>query len=464
MNVKELRTILKQGKAQWTIPPEIADGIDVESISKPFALGALPPPAGSLTARSPRMRKATEIGFALWQPNTHRLARPIVNGLPQGWDWRNVQGRNWVSPPKNQGGCGSCVAFGVAAALESHQRIETSNANLLMDTSEANLFFVNERQCNLGDPRYGWSIPPALDYLVDGGTCLEENYPYRDVNQNAELLLGTEHTWKISGYDSTSQPSQMKRWLCEEGPLVTRFSVYQDFDTYWGTGASGVYTHHTGDLRGGHVVAVIGYNDAQSCWICKNSWGQTHGNDGCFQIGYGQCGIDSRMYVIQDVYDVITRDEIAYNPRTLRIIDEGARGWLLTDGVSRMKMLNNKEDARNAMLVARRYTRQGFVGRDNPRQNRIDYITEYWAGSSSLPYEPLTNVDAIPYNPTKVVAEDIDADGWRLKEGNHWMLLADDLNDALAILRVVERFTKMCFIGRDNQRPNRKSYIMTYWE
>jgi hypothetical protein len=209
---------------------------------------------------------------------------------------------------------------------------------------------------------------------------------------------------------------------------------------------------------------VIGYDDAQSCWICKNSWGQTHGNDGCFRIGYGQCGIDSRMYLIQDVYDVVTRDELAYNPKALRIVDEGANGWLLTDGVSRMKMLDNKEDARNALLVSRRHTRHGFVGRDNPRPNRIDYITEYWAGSSGLPHEPLTKVDAIPYNPTKVVAEDIDADGWRLKEGNHWMLLAHDLNDALAILRVVERYTKMCFIGRNNHRPNRKSYIMTYWE
>jgi hypothetical protein len=464
MKIKELKSILKAGKAQWTIPADIADDTEVEAISKTFALGGLPPAPGAPTARFPRMRKAADAGFALWQPNTHRLVRPIVRALPQSWDWRNVQGHNWVSPAKNQGGCGSCVAFGVTAALESHQRIETSNANLVIDESEANLFFVNERQCNLGDPRYGWSIPPALDYLVDQGSCFEANYPYRDVNQNAELVLGTERSLKIHGYDSTSQASQMKRWLCEDGPLVTGFTVYQDWDVYWAAGANGVYTHHTGNVRGGHVVAVIGYDDAQSCWICKNSWGPTHGNDGCFRIGYGQCGIDNRMYLIQDVYDVITRDEIAYNPRTLRIVDEGAKGWLLTDGVSRMKLLDNKEDARNAMLVARRYTRQGFVGRDNSRQNRIDYITEYWAGSSGLPHEPLTKVDAIPYNPTKVVAEDIDADGWRLKEGNLWMLLANDLNDALAVLQVVERYTKMCFIGRNNHRPNRKSYIMTYWE
>ena len=464
MKIKELRSILEEGRAQWTIPADIPDESEVEAISQPFALGALPPAPGAPTARLPRMRRAADAGFALWQPNTHRLAGPTVPALPQAWDWRNVQGHNWVSPPKNQGGCGSCVAFGVAAALESHRRIEMGNAKLPIDESEANLFFVNERQCLPGEPRYGWSIPPALDYLVDQGSCHEENYPYRDVDQNAELVLGTECTLKITGYDSTSQTSQMKRWLCEEGPLVTGFAVYQDFDTYWGTGANGVYTHHIGNVRGGHVVAVIGYDDAQSCWICKNSWGPTHGNDGCFRIGYGQCGIDGRMYLIQDVYDVITRDEIAYNPRTLRIVDEGTNGWLLTDSVSRMKMLDNKKDAHNAMLVARRYTRQGFVGRDNPRPNRIDYITEYWAGSSGLPYQPLTKVDAIPYSPTKVVAEDIDADGWRLKEGNHWMLLADDLDDALTVLRVVERHTKMCFIGRDNHRPNRKSYIMTYWE
>ena len=134
-------------------------------------------------------------------------------------------------------------------------------------------------------------------------------------------------------------------------------------------------------------------------------------------------------------------------------------GWLLTDGVSRMKMLDNKEDARNALRVARRYTRHGFVGRDNPWANRIDYITEYWAGSSGLAYEPLTKVDGIPYNPTNVVAEDLDAKGWRLKEGRHWMLMAHDMNDALGILRIVERHTRMCFIGRDNRRSDRKSYV-----
>ncbi len=464
MKIKELKRLMKENNAQWSIPADLPDEANIEEVAPEHALGGLSPSPGSMTARFPRMRRATPDSYVLWQPNVPRMMRPAVRALPQSWDWRAVHGKNWVSGPKNQGGCGSCAAFGVSAALESHKRIETNNPSLNIDASEAALFFIPERQCNPGEPRYGWSIPSALDFLIDQGACFELNYPYRDVNQNAELVEGTELTLKITGYDSTTQASQMKRWLCEEGPLVAGYAVYQDFDVYWNGGAVGVYTHVSGALRGGHIVSVIGYDDKQSCWICKNSWGPTHGNDGSFRIGYGQCGIDSRMYLIEDVYEIYTRDELPYNPRNLRIVDEGSKGWLLTDGVMRMKMLDNKEDARNALRVARRHTRQGFIGRDNPRTNRIDYIMEYWAGSSGLPYEPLTKVDAISYNPANVVAEDIDADGWRLKEGSHWMLLAHDMNDALAILRIVERHTRMCFIGRDNNRPNRKSYIMTYWE
>ena len=52
-----------------------------------------------------------------------------------------------------------------------------------------------------------------------------------------------------------------------------------------------------------------------------------------------------------------------------------------------------------------------------------------------------------------VLPEDLDSEGWRIKNGNHWMLLAYVMNDALAVLRVVERHTKMCFIGRGINVP-----------
>lgn len=465
MNAKEYRALLKAGNAKWTIASRIDDAVAIEAISRRFPVGALPNPPGMLTARMPRMRRVADGKFYLWKPNVPARLRVATNTLPAAWDWRNVEGQNYITPVRDQGGCGSCVAFTAVAAVEAHQRIQTAQPNLQLDLSEASLFFVANRQCNPSDPSYGWWVPDALDFVMSEGVAFEPNYPYRDVNQTAQLVEGTERTYKIRGYDSTTTTAQMKRWLCEEGPLGTSFTVYNDFFQFFSAG-SGVYTHTTGDVAGGHAVLVIGYDDNQSCWICKNSWGPTASHpDGCFRIGYGEGGIDSKMYLIQDIYDVVTVDELPYNPNNLRIVDEGAQGWLLTDGVSRMKVFDTKEDARNGLRVARRHNRHGFVGRDNNRgAKRLDYITEYWTGSSGLPYEPLTKTDSLAYSPANVLAEDLDAQGWRIRDGNHWLLVANDMNDALAVLQVVERHTRICFIGRGNTRPNRKQYIMTYWE
>jgi len=466
MNVKEFRDLLHSQNAKWSIPSPFSDQAAIEEITVKHSLGALPVLPGEPTSLLPKMRRPEAAplrpfaaGVAMW------AARPAVTKLPVFWDWRNVGGQDWITPVRDQGGCGSCVAFAVAAAIEALRRIETSKSTLNIDLSEASLFFTADRQCLVGEPRYGWSVPAALNAMMDEGVAFEADYPYRDVDQTPTLTKGSDLTTKLRGWDSTTSTDQMKRWLVEDGPLVTTFTVYADFFAFWNTGASGIYEHQTGAVEGSHAVLVIGYDDAHSCWIVKNSWGPTGTHaDGCFQIAYGQCGIDSRMYLPQTPYVVYTKDEIEYNPHRLRIVDEGANGWLLTDGKSRMKMFANKEDARNGMAVARRYTRQGFVGRDNTRADRIDYITEYWAGHSGLPWQPLTKTDAIAYHPMNVVAEDLNAGGWRIRDGNNWMLLADDMDDALAILAVVERYTRMCFIGRDNTRPDRKNYIMTYWE
>ena len=383
------------------------------------------------------------------------------SGLAQsrGTDWRNVDGQNWVDPVRNQGACGSCVAHAVTAALEAHYRITSGNADSMLDLSEAFLYFTAERQCFQGDSRWGWNNGPAMEFALNNGICYEENYPYRPVNQNAELIEGGTDSIRMTGYDSTTSKAQMKRWLDEEGPLVTRFDVYSDFFTYWNAGANGVYSYTTGSRRGGHAVLVVGYDDTLSCWICKNSWA----GPGYFKIEYGECGIDGRMYLPQGLHRYNNRDRIYYNPRHLTYFQKNGT-WTLAAGSSLLKTLATREDARNALRVARRHTYIGFVGRSNPRANRKGYIMEYWGGTSGLPHEPLTKVDCIPYSPNNVIAEDRDSDGWRLHDSTSVMQIAHDMDDALAMLDVIERHTKQCFIGRDNTMSNRDNYIMTYWE
>lgn len=462
-NLKILRKALVDSGAKWSITDQLADNTTLEELKTKFSLGFLKAPANALTARMARIRlDGNDVMLA--EPGTSRLIKRIPVLLPKTWNWQNVNGKNYISPVRNQGGCGSCVAFATVSAIEAHYRIETGQPANSIDLSESSLFFVADRQCNSGDPRYGWWINKALDQSMEEGICFEANYPYRAVNQVAQIPNGTIQTIKIKGYDSSSNVNQLKKWLVQDGPLVADFAVFDDFFAYFDRG-TGVYSHVSGNYAGGHAVSVIGYDDNQKAWICRNSWGGTTTHpDGTFLIAYGQCSIDDRMYVPQDVYDVFTVDEIPYNPNLLTIVNQGAMGWLLTDGRMRMKLFDNAEDARNGLRVARRHNKQCFVGRDNPRTNRRDYILEYWAGNSGLPYESLTKTDAIPYNYANVVATDLNADGWRIQDGNHWMLIAHDMNDALSMLREVERHSRICFIGRNNKRPNRKDYIMTYFE
>jgi hypothetical protein len=71
-------------------------------------------------------------------------------------------------------------------------------------------------------------------------------------------------------------------------------------------------------------------------------------------------------------------DCIAYDADKLHVVNEGSKGWLLTDGRSRMLMLSSEADADAALKLARKHRYQCFIGRDNNRPNRKDYIVQYW--------------------------------------------------------------------------------------
>ena len=71
-------------------------------------------------------------------------------------------------------------------------------------------------------------------------------------------------------------------------------------------------------------------------------------------------------------------DCIAYDPSALRVTSEGPDGWLLTDGRSRMHLLDNEADANRALEVARGATRHCFIGHGNLRARGREFVHEYW--------------------------------------------------------------------------------------
>ena len=160
--------------------------------------------------------------------------------------------------------------------------------------------------------------------------------------------------------------------------------------------------------------------------------------------------------------DLGRQDCLPYNPNNLRIENEGAGGWLLTDGSSRMLILDNRADAVRALALARRHTAHCFIGRDNHRPNRKDFIMEYWTGDSGIA-TTIPDEDCISYNSGTLEIRDEGAGGWLLTDGSSRMVMLDNRADAEQALGVASGFSRQCFIGRNNTRPNRKDYIVQYW-
>lgn len=71
-------------------------------------------------------------------------------------------------------------------------------------------------------------------------------------------------------------------------------------------------------------------------------------------------------------------DCIQYNPYSLRIEDDGEKGWRLTDGRIWLQILDNREDAEASLALAQQHNYQCFIGRSNRRPDRNRYILEYW--------------------------------------------------------------------------------------
>jgi len=212
------------------------------------------------------------------------LQAPAV-AAPPAIDWRNNNG-DWTTPVKDQQSCGSCVSFGTCGTFESRIKIACKSATMAVDLSEAHLFYCGCGNCC----DTGWDFGPALDFCKQTGVANDADFPYTPGNQPCKQGLAAYA--KISGWTQIAAIPDRKTVLATKGPVVGGLAVYQDFFSY----RSGVYRHTQGALAGYHAVSVVGYDDSQSCWICKNSWNTTWGDNGWFRIGYGECGMDSQFF------------------------------------------------------------------------------------------------------------------------------------------------------------------------
>jgi len=224
------------------------------------------------------------------------VSSPVLaqEDLPSSFDWRNatvnigtetapqwVTG-DWVTPVRNQGGCGSCWAFGALAAMEARMKLCAGDPTWNPDLSEQHLVC----DCSGGGTCGGGWHGVALGFVRDqGGVAFESELPYRASDTSPYWPLAddwSERSATLSHFTQLNKVGEewiLKQNLIEHGPL-----------------SSG---HH----EWSHVVALVGYEDTnpegtEGHWIFKNSWGAGWNGDGYGTIPYGELTEMSGIYAL----------------------------------------------------------------------------------------------------------------------------------------------------------------------
>jgi C1A family cysteine protease len=221
----------------------------------------------------------------------HLATLAATIGAPATFDARNIGGQSYVTPVRDQGDCGSCVAFGSIAAMETTAAYGRRQPGMALDLSEAHLFYTLGGNVGVTCDT-GWLPLPALNMSRDIGVTFEDYFPYAARNSGGATLNAdwpNRLARTVNVVDATGDPAAMKAHISSYGSITACFEVYDDFFGY----RTGVYKHVSGALAGGHCVALVGYDDALGCWIAKNSWGPSWGDGGFFRIGYGECHIEA---------------------------------------------------------------------------------------------------------------------------------------------------------------------------
>merc|ERR1711976_18109 len=253
-------------------------------------------------------------------------------GLPDAFDWTNVDGKNFDSPVWDQSGCGSCFAFASKSLMESRFRVMTNN-------KDQPIFSVQEMiTCGMKD-EYNQGCSGGFGYLVGGkgatemgfveescGSAFTYNYNDKSCPDTSACTrwYSTDYEY-VGGFYGGATIEMMMSELVANGPLNVGIYVAGDFLSY----AGGVYYETDVSVSSewnplvptNHAVVVVGYgrcpeslveNDPSGCnigqegwpyWKVKNSWGSSWGEGGYFRVllGVDEIAVESKPFAAMPV-------------------------------------------------------------------------------------------------------------------------------------------------------------------
>ena len=245
----------------------------------------------------PGLAKKTPTPQPTPQPTATTTPTPAPSQLPNPYF-------GFFTPPKDQGNCGSCWAFGTIDEAETAVLVgkgapagEVSADGAVIDSiakggTDINLSEQYVLSCN----PWRWSCSggnDALAFLVApyDGAMTESCFPYQAKNLRCKYC--SSPTWyQLSAWGYTPGGSDttiptvdaIKAAIYTYGAVTAYVYADADFQAYTG----GVFNATTTYSSTNHQIQLVGWDDTRDggAWLLKNSWGTGWGIGGYMWITY----------------------------------------------------------------------------------------------------------------------------------------------------------------------------------
>ncbi|MDP2923368.1 MAG: C1 family peptidase [Candidatus Omnitrophota bacterium] len=224
--------------------------------------------------------------------------------LPKSLDWTAR-----MSPVKDQGNEGVCVAFASVVGMKEYQ--EKKEYQRLIELSVR--FVYNLCKKYDGAPNEEGTYPRmAMKILLNYGVCLESFWPYfphqQDRPQKGAAKIAKKY--KIKAYARLHTLLEMKRSLVVNGPFLAGVKVFSSwFKKRVQKNGLIPMPKSNEEFMGGHAVCIVGYNDAKETFKFKNSWGLKWADKGYGYLPYA--------YLRRYCRDAWSGTDLLENPKAL---------------------------------------------------------------------------------------------------------------------------------------------------